>query len=128
MLQDEVRKWRRQGVVQEADQRLIKAAVLFANGNIDKPGYELLRDKAGAELDAATEVLSRLQVVELGIALPPLVVMPAVNFPCRLRRGALSWPHTQALSSGQHPFRTIVSFDVGRHAGPQKRSAATARA
>jgi hypothetical protein len=30
-------------VVQEADQRLIKAAVLFANGNIDKPASEARR-------------------------------------------------------------------------------------
>jgi hypothetical protein len=128
MLQDEVRKRWRKGVVQEADQRLIKAAGLFASGNIDKPGYDLLRDKARVELDAATELLSWLQVVESNIQLPPLVVMPAVNFPCRLRRGAFSRPHTQARSPGQHPFRTTVSFDVRRHAGPQKRSAATARA
>jgi hypothetical protein len=45
MLQDEVRQRRRQGVVKEDDQRLIKAAVLFASGNIDKPGYKLLRDQ-----------------------------------------------------------------------------------
>jgi hypothetical protein len=51
---------------------LTKAAVLFADGDIDKPGYELLRDKARADLDAATEELGRLEVVEPSVSLPPL--------------------------------------------------------
>jgi hypothetical protein len=87
-------------VAQEADQRLIKATVLFANGMSDKPGNELLRDTARAELHAATELLSQVHVVALGIALPPLVVMPAVNFSCCLRRGFRSRPYMRALSSG----------------------------
>ena len=64
---------------------MIKDAVIFAEGNFDKAGYDLLRDKAPAKLDAATELLSRLQVVESSIQLPPLVVIPAVNILCRLR-------------------------------------------
>jgi hypothetical protein len=51
---------------------LTKAAVLFADGDIDKPGYELLRDKARVDLDAATEALSQLQRVEPSVVLPPL--------------------------------------------------------
>src|SRR6187431_2612839 len=64
-LQDELHERRRQQLVREMEQakaRLTKAAILFADGDIDKPGYELLRDKARADLDAATEALSQLQV------------------------------------------------------------------
>ena len=46
--------------------------MLFADGDIDKQGYEFLRDKAQVDLDAATEALGRLQVAEPHIALPPL--------------------------------------------------------
>ncbi len=46
--------------------------MLFADGDIDKPGYELLRDKARVDLNTATEELSRLQVVEPSDPLPPL--------------------------------------------------------
>jgi hypothetical protein len=51
---------------------LTKAAVLFTDGDIDKPGYELLRDKARADLDAATETLNQLQAIEPSVTLPPL--------------------------------------------------------
>ena len=74
-LQDELQERQRQQLLREAEQarsRLTKAAVLFADGDIDKPGYELLRDKARVDLDAATEALSQLQVVEPSVALPPL--------------------------------------------------------
>src|SRR5829696_925308 len=74
-LQDELQERQHQQLLREAEQarsRLTKAAVLFADGDIDKPGYELLRDKARVDLDASTEVLSRLQVVEPSVTLPPL--------------------------------------------------------
>src|SRR5215211_7860980 len=74
-LQDALQERQRQQLIREAEQaraRLTKAAVLFADGDIDKPGYELLRDKARVDLDAATEVLSRLQVAEPSVTLPPL--------------------------------------------------------
>src|SRR5829696_6028025 len=74
-LQDEIQERQRQQLVREAEQaraRLTKAAVLFADGDIDKPGYELLRDKARVDLETATEELGRLQVVEQSNPLPPL--------------------------------------------------------
>src|SRR5215207_8766348 len=74
-LQDALQERRRRQLVREAEQaraRLTKAAVLFADGDMDKPGYELLRDKARVDLGAATAELSRLQVVEPSVALPPL--------------------------------------------------------
>jgi hypothetical protein len=46
--------------------------VLFADGDIYKAGYELLRDKARADLVAATEELSRLEAVAPTLTLPPL--------------------------------------------------------
>jgi hypothetical protein len=74
-LQDELLECRRQQLVREMDQakaRLTKAAILFADGDIDKPGYELLRDKARTDLDTATEELNRLEVVEPRVELPSL--------------------------------------------------------
>jgi hypothetical protein len=74
-LQDELQERHRKQLVRETEQaraRLTKAAVLFADGDIDKPGYELLRDKARVDLDAATEALSKLQMVEPSVVLPPL--------------------------------------------------------
>src|SRR5829696_5779488 len=74
-LQDELQERQRQHLLRKAEQarsRLTKAAVLFADGDIDKPGYELLRDKARVDLDAATEALGRLQLPEPNVELPPL--------------------------------------------------------
>ena len=72
--------------------RLTKAAVLFADGDIDKPGYELLRDKARVDLDAATEALSQLQVVEPSIELPPLetVLAAAEGWGAAMREGDIA--------------------------------------
>src|SRR5829696_3843858 len=74
-LQDELQERQRQQLVREVEQakaRLTKAAIPFADGDIDKPGYELLRDKARVDLDAATEALGRLQLPEPNVELPPL--------------------------------------------------------
>src|SRR5215212_1310414 len=63
-LQDELEERHRKQLVRKTEQaraRLTKAAVLFADGDIDMPGYELLRDKARTDLDAATEPLSHLR-------------------------------------------------------------------
>src|SRR5215217_2359355 len=79
-LQDELQERQRQHLLREAVQaraRLTRAAVLFADGDIDKPGYELLRDKARVDLDAATEELGRLHAIEPRIALPPLATVLA---------------------------------------------------
>jgi hypothetical protein len=57
----------------------MKAAVLFADRDFDKPGYELLRDKARVDLDAATIELGRLEVVEPCVALPPLETVLAAR-------------------------------------------------
>jgi site-specific DNA recombinase len=74
-LQDALAERQRQQLVREAEQarsRLTTAAVLFADGDIDKTGYELLRDKAQGDLQAATAELERLHVVAPVAALPPL--------------------------------------------------------
>jgi hypothetical protein len=94
-LQDELQERQRQQLVREAEQaraRLTKAAVLFADGDIDKPGYELLRDKAKVDLDAATEVLSRLQVAEPSVTLPPLetVLAAAEGWGAAMRDGDIA--------------------------------------
>ncbi len=52
-LQDELQERQRQQLFRDAEQarsQLTMAAVLFADGDIDKPGYELLRDKARTDL------------------------------------------------------------------------------
>ena len=94
-LQDELQERHRKHLVRETEQsrsRLTKAAVLFADGDIDKPGYELLRDKARADLDAATEELSRLQVAEPSVALPPLetVLAAAEGWGAAMRGGDIA--------------------------------------
>ena len=57
-----------------ARKRLTNAAVLFADGDIDKPGYELLRDKARADLDAAESEAHRLRQ-----QVPPPPDLPALD-------------------------------------------------
>jgi hypothetical protein len=60
-----------QNLRREADkarQRLTNAAVLLVDGTIDKAGYELLRDKAQADLDAAEAELARRSIA---VARPP---------------------------------------------------------
>ena len=66
--------------------------MLFADGDIDKPGYELLRDKARVDLDAATEALNQLQVVEPSVALPPLetVLAAAEGWGAAMRDGDIA--------------------------------------
>ncbi len=74
-LQDHVRDQPCQQVIQEAEHAhtgLITAAILFTYGDIDKPGYELIQDTARVDLDAASDELSRRDVVELSITLPSL--------------------------------------------------------
>jgi hypothetical protein len=74
-VQDELQERQRQQVLRDAEQarhRLTRAAVLFADEDIDKVGYELLRNKAQADLEAATEALGHLEIVEPRITLPPL--------------------------------------------------------
>jgi hypothetical protein len=94
-LQDELQERQRQQLVREITQarsRLTNAAVLFADGDIDKPGYELLRDKARADLDAAAEELSQLQAVEPSAALPPLetVLAAAEGWGAAMREGDIA--------------------------------------
>ena len=45
---------------------------MFADGEIDKDGYELLRDKARADLDAATAEMERLGQPAPALVLPSL--------------------------------------------------------
>jgi site-specific DNA recombinase len=56
----------------QARQRLTRAAELYADGALDRAGYELLRDKAYTELGAATAELERLRPAQQAAALPPL--------------------------------------------------------
>jgi DNA invertase Pin-like site-specific DNA recombinase len=94
-LQDQLQERQRQRLLREAAQarsRLTNAAVLFADGDIDKPGYELLRDKARVDLDAATQELDRLRVVEPGVTLPPLetVLAAAEGWGAAMREGDIA--------------------------------------
>lgn len=57
---------------EQARARLTRAAVLFADGDLDKGGYELLRDKARADFEAAEVEAERLRGVEVLPVLPPL--------------------------------------------------------
>ena len=59
----------------KARQRLTNAAVLLVDGTIDKAGYELLRDKAQADLDAAERERATLSDVPTAPALPSLDVV-----------------------------------------------------
>jgi hypothetical protein len=74
---------------EQARARLTNAAVLFADGQIDKLGYELLRDKAQADLRAATEALEGLQPAEHRPELPPLetVLSAADGWSAAMREG-----------------------------------------
>jgi DNA invertase Pin-like site-specific DNA recombinase len=94
-LQDELQERQRQHLLREAEQaraRLTRAAVLFADGDIDKPGYELLRDKARVDLDAAMQELDRLQVVEPSVTLPPLetVLAAAEGWGAAMQGGSIA--------------------------------------
>jgi hypothetical protein len=94
-LQDALQERQRQQLQREVEQaraRLTKAAVLFADGDIDKPGYELLRDKARVDLDAASEALSQLQVAEPSVVLPPLetVLAAAEGWGAAMRGGDIA--------------------------------------
>jgi hypothetical protein len=95
LLQDERQERQRQQLLREAEHarsRLTRAAVLFADGNIDKAGYELVRDKAQADLHAATQALERLQQVEPSITLPPLetVLAAADGWGAAMRGGDIT--------------------------------------
>ena len=74
---------------EQAKARLTRAAVLFADGDIDKEGYGLLRDKARADLEAAETEAGRLRVVEPPPVLPPLEVVLAAagGWAAALREG-----------------------------------------
>jgi hypothetical protein len=59
-------------MIGQARTRLTNAATLLVDGQIDKAGYELLRDKSQTELLAAEAELSRLGGVRAAVSLPPL--------------------------------------------------------
>jgi DNA invertase Pin-like site-specific DNA recombinase len=59
---------------EQARKRLTNAAVLFADGEIDRTGYELLRDKARADLDASIAELERL-----GASVSPTPKLPSLD-------------------------------------------------
>ncbi|MDP8921982.1 MAG: hypothetical protein M3O34_03800 [Chloroflexota bacterium] len=59
-----------EGEVARARKRLTDAAVLLVDGTIDKAGYEHLRDKATADLEAAEAELARLRGVAAMPTLP----------------------------------------------------------
>jgi DNA invertase Pin-like site-specific DNA recombinase len=74
---------------EQARSRLTKAAVLFADGDLDHPGYELLRDKARADLEAAEAELGSLRAISPDPDLPPLqtVLGAAGGWVTALREG-----------------------------------------
>jgi hypothetical protein len=94
-LQDELQERQRQHLLREAEQArsgLTKPAILYADGDIDKPGYELLRDKARTDLDTATEELNWLEVVEPRVELPSLeaVLAAAQGWGAAMRGGDIA--------------------------------------
>jgi DNA invertase Pin-like site-specific DNA recombinase len=114
-LQDELQERQRQQLLREREQaraRLTKAAVLFADGDIDKPGYELLRDKARVDLDAATEALNQLQVIEPSFKLPPLetVLAAAEGWGVAMRDGDIA-AQREVLAA---VIERVVPVRVGR--------------
>ena len=58
----------------KARERVKRLALLFADGDIDREGYELGRGQAQADLDAAAAELAKLRVAEPPAALPTLEV------------------------------------------------------
>jgi DNA invertase Pin-like site-specific DNA recombinase len=78
-------------VVAKAQERLKRAAVLLVDGDIDRPGYELLRDQAHSDLEAAQAELDRLGSVRAvgRPVLPPLdeVLSEAGGWMAALRGG-----------------------------------------
>jgi hypothetical protein len=102
-LQDELQERQRQQLMREAEQarsRLTRAAVLFADGDIDKAGYELLREKAQGDLQAATAELDRFHVIESNMALPLLetVLVAAAGWDAAFRDGELA-PQRDVLAA-----------------------------
>jgi hypothetical protein len=66
--------------------------MLYADGDIDKPGHELLRGKALTDLNAATADLDRLQVVGSSATLPPLetVLTAAEGWGAAMQGGSIA--------------------------------------
>ena len=62
---------------ERARERLKRAAVLLVDGTLDKAGYELARDQAAADLDAAETELARFRSITPQASLPPLDVVLA---------------------------------------------------
>lgn len=82
-LQDSLAKKQRsqlQRDIEQARTRLLKATVMFTDKDIDKAGYEFVRDKAQSDLQAATEHLEQLEQTTPVLTLPPLeTVLAAAN-------------------------------------------------
>ena len=75
--------------IEQARARLTRGAVLFADGDIDRVGYELLRDKAQFDLSAAAAEADRLRGDKPTTALPPLetVLLQAGGWTTALHEG-----------------------------------------
>lgn len=58
--------------VAQARARLTQAALLFADGELDKLGYEFLRDQVTTDLEAAESQIHQLSVSRPQPVLPPL--------------------------------------------------------
>jgi hypothetical protein len=55
-----------------AQERLSKAAILFVDGALDRAGYDLARDSAQADFEAAQAEIDRIQPAAPTVALPLL--------------------------------------------------------
>ncbi len=98
--------------VEQVRGRLTKAAVLFADGDIDKVGYELLGNKARADLEAATAAQDQIKKLHRGFALPPLETVLAAAEGCgaALHRGDIA-TQREVLPA---LIEQIVPVQVGR--------------
>ncbi len=114
-VQDALQDRLRTRLAREAEQarsRLTNAAVLFADGQIDKLGYELLRDKAQADLRTATEALDGLQPAAPRTELPPLeiVLAAAEGWGAAMREGDVA-ARREVLAA---LVERVVPVQVGR--------------
>lgn len=79
-------------VAAKARERIKRLALLFADGDLDREGYDPGRLQAQADLEAAERALAGLADRRPGVALPPLEEAPARLAGWRGALGGGMWP------------------------------------